>query len=343
MRAKRKTAIVEDSRFLDHRGPANHPERPDRLAAVADALAARDGELTRIAPRAATHDEILRVHSRGHLDEIAAAVRSAPGQLDADTYVSSESFEVARLAAGGAADLALRVARGELATGLAAIRPPGHHAEPDRAMGFCLFNNVAIAARALQHEQGVEKILIIDWDVHHGNGTQHYFDADPSVLYASTHQFPFYPGTGAIGESGVGRGEGYTLNVPLPAGCGDTEYVGAFQHLIVPAAESFEPELILISSGFDAHRDDPLAAMNVTRAGYRGMAAIVRALAEDLCGGRLVFVLEGGYAASGLRDGVGAVLEVMLADDAPEVPETTPVFPDSTLGQVVERVSSVHR
>jgi acetoin utilization deacetylase AcuC-like enzyme len=343
MRAKRKTAIVEDSRFLDHCGPANHPERPDRLAAVADALAAREGELTRITPRAATHDEILRVHSRGHLDEIAAAVRSAPGQLDADTYVSSESLEVARLAAGGAADLALRVARGEFATGLAAIRPPGHHAEPDRAMGFCLFNNVAIAARALQHEQGVEKILIIDWDVHHGNGTQHYFDADPSVLYASTHQFPFYPGTGAIGESGVGRGEGYTLNVPLPAGCGDTEYVGAFQHLIVPAAESFEPELILISCGFDAHRDDPLAAMNVTRAGYRGMAAIVRALAEDLCGGRLVFVLEGGYAASGLRDGVGAVLEVMLADNAPEVPETTPVFPDSTLEQVIERVSSVHR
>jgi acetoin utilization deacetylase AcuC-like enzyme len=343
MRAKRKTAIVEDSRFLDHRGPANHPERPDRLAAVADALAARDGELTRIAPRAATHDEILRVHSRGHLDEIAAAVRSAPGQLDADTYVSSESLKVANLAAGGAADLALRVARGEFATGLAAIRPPGHHAEPDRAMGFCLFNNVAIAARALQHEQGVEKILIIDWDVHHGNGTQHYFDADPSVFYASTHQFPFYPGTGAIGESGVGRGEGYTLNVPLPAGCGDTEYVGAFQHLIVPAAESFEPELILISSGFDAHRDDPLAAMNVTRAGYRGMAAIVRSLAEDLCGGRLVFVLEGGYAASGLRDGVGAVLEVMLADDAPEVPETTPVFPDSTLEQVIERVSSAHR
>jgi acetoin utilization deacetylase AcuC-like enzyme len=141
----------------------------------------------------------------------------------------------------------------------------------------------------------------------------------------------------------VGRGEGFTLNVPLPAGCGDAEYVGAFQHLIVPAARSFEPEVILISCGFDAHRDDPLAAMNVTRAGYRGMAAIVRALAEDLCGGRLVFVLEGGYAASGLRDGMEAVLEVMLADDAPEVPETTPVFRGSTLEQVVERVSSVHR
>jgi acetoin utilization deacetylase AcuC-like enzyme len=210
-------------------------------------------------------------------------------------------------------------------------------------MGFCLFNNVAIAARALQHVQGVEKILIIDWDVHHGNGTQHYFEADPTVLYASTHQFPFYPGTGAVGESGVGRGEGFTLNVPLPAGCGDTEYIGVFQHLIVPAAQAFKPELILISCGFDAHRDDPLAAMNVSREGFRAMAAIVRALSEDLCDGRLVFVLEGGYAASGLRDGVDAVLEVMLPGDAPEVPGTTAVSSESTLGQVVERVSSRHR
>ncbi len=343
MRAKRETAVVEDSRFLDHRGPAGHPERPDRLAAVADALAAHNDALTRIAPRAATPEEILRVHSRGHFDEIAAAVRSAPRHLDADTYVSSESLEVALLAAGGTTDLALRVARGELATGLAAIRPPGHHAERDRAMGFCLFNNVAIAARALQRELGMDKVLIIDWDVHHGNGTQHYFDADPSVLYASTHQFPFYPGTGAADESGVGRGEGFTLNVPLPAGCGDTEYVGVFQHLIVPAAQAFKPELILISCGLDAHRDDPLAAMNVTREGFWAMAAIVRALAEDLCDGRLVFVLEGGYAASGLRDGVDAVLEVMLAGDSPEAPITTPVLSESTLERVVERVSSVHR
>jgi acetoin utilization deacetylase AcuC-like enzyme len=342
MRAKREMAIVEDSRFLDHRGPSGHPERPDRLAAVAEVLAEHDGALTRVPARAATRKEIFRVHSRDHFDEIALAVDSAPGQLDADTYVSSESLNVARLAAGGTTDLALRVARGELTAGLAAVRPPGHHAESDRAMGFCLFNNVAIAARALQQEQGVEKILIIDWDVHHGNGTQHYFDADPSVLFASTHQFPFYPGTGAVDESGVGRGEGFTLNVPLPAGCGDTEYVGAFQHLIVPAAQSFKPELILISCGFDAHRDDPLANMNVTREGYRGMTAIVRALAEDLCGGRLVFVLEGGYAASGLRDGVAAVLEVMLAESTPEVPETTPVLSGSALEQVIERVSSAH-
>jgi acetoin utilization deacetylase AcuC-like enzyme len=343
MHAKREMAIVEDSRFLNHRGPAGHPERPDRLTAVSEVLAAHEGALTRVAPRAAAPEEILRVHSRAHFDAVSKAVRGAPGQLDADTYVSSESLDVALLAAGSTVDLALRVARGELASGLAAVRPPGHHAEPDRAMGFCLFNNVAIAARALQHELGVEKILIIDWDVHHGNGTQHSFDADPSVLFASTHQYPFYPGTGAVDESGVGRGEGFTLNVPLPAGCGDTEYVGAFQHLIAPAAQSFKPELILISCGFDAHRDDPLANMAVTREGYWAMSAIVRALADDLCGGRLVFVLEGGYAASGLRDGVAAVLDVMLADAGPEPPEITPVLPESTLGRVVDQVGSVHR
>jgi acetoin utilization deacetylase AcuC-like enzyme len=265
MLAKRKTAVVEDKRFLGHRGPAGHPERPERISAVGGAIDARSEALTRFAPRAATPDEILRVHSREHFDRIAEASGRAPTQLDPDTYIAAESLEVALLAAGGSTELALRVARGELDSGLAAVRPPGHHAESDRAMGFCLFNNVAIAARALQKEESVDRIMILDWDVHHGNGTQHCFESDPSILYASTHQFPFYPGTGAVGEIGVGRGEGFTVNVPLPAGCGDREYAGVMEHLIAPAARSFRPEMILISCGFDAHRDDPLAAMNVTR------------------------------------------------------------------------------
>jgi len=342
MLAKRKTAIVEDSRFLDHRGPAGHPERPERISAVGAAIDARDEALIRFAPRAATPDEILRVHDRSHFEQVAAASQRAPAQLDPDTYVSAESFEVALLAAGGTTDLALRVARGELDSGLAAVRPPGHHAESDRAMGFCLFNNVAIAARALQEEESVDRILILDWDVHHGNGTQHFFESDPSVLYASTHQFPFYPGTGAVGEIGVGDGEGFTFNVPLPAGCGDSEYVGVMERLIAPAAQSFRPEMILISCGFDAHRDDPLAAMNVTREGYRDMGAIVRALADDLCEGRLMFVLEGGYAASGLMDGVNAVLDAITGDESLKVPKQNAVSAGNVLDTIVEQVSDAH-
>jgi acetoin utilization deacetylase AcuC-like enzyme len=209
-------------------------------------------------------------------------------------------------------------------------------------MGFCLFNNVAIAARALQQEESVDRIMILDWDVHHGNGTQHYFESDPSVLYASTHQFPFYPGTGAVDEIGVGRGEGFTFNVPLPAGCGDHEYVGVMQRLIAPAAQSFRPEIILISCGFDAHRDDPLAAMDVTREGYRDMSAIARALADDLCGGRILFVLEGGYAVSGLKDGVNAVLDVITAEDSPQPPKQNTVSNENVLDAVVEQVSRAH-
>ena len=342
MLAKRKTATVEDKRFLGHRGPAGHPERPERISAIGAAIDARSEALTRFAPRAATADEILRVHSRKHFDRVAEASRRAPAQLDPDTYVSAESFEVALLAAGGTTELALRVARGELDSGLAAVRPPGHHAESDRAMGFCLFNNVAIAARALQQEESVDRIMILDWDVHHGNGTQHYFESDPSVLYASTHQFPFYPGTGAVDEIGVGPGEGFTFNVPLPAGCGDREYVGVMERLITPAAQSFRPEIILISCGFDAHRDDPLAAMDVTREGYRDMSAIARALADDLCGGRILFVLEGGYAVSGLEDGVNAVLDVITAEDSPQPPKQNTVCDGNVLDTVVEQVSRAH-
>jgi acetoin utilization deacetylase AcuC-like enzyme len=342
MPAKRKTAVVEDKRFLDHRGPAGHPERPERISAVGAALDARGSELGRFAPRAATPDEILRVHSREHLEQVAEASQRAPALLDADTYVSARSFEVALLAAGGTTELALRVARGELDSGLAAVRPPGHHAESDRAMGFCLFNNVAIAARALQEQESIDRIMIFDWDVHHGNGTQHFFESDPSVLYASTHQFPFYPGTGAVGEIGIGRGEGSTFNVPLPAGCGDHEYIGVMERLVAAATQSFRPEMILISCGFDAHRDDPLAAMNVTREGFRDMAAIMRALADDLCGGRIVFVLEGGYAVSGLEDGVNAVLDVMLGEDPPKLPKSEPVLSGTVLDAVVEQVASTH-
>jgi acetoin utilization deacetylase AcuC-like enzyme len=209
-------------------------------------------------------------------------------------------------------------------------------------MGFCLFNNVAIAARALQADLGVERIMIVDWDVHHGNGTQHFFEDDPTVLYISTHQFPFYPGTGSAGETGVGAGEGFTLNIPLPAGCGDAEYVGVFQQLVAPAAIAFRPAVILISAGFDAHRDDPLASMNVTAAGFRSMTTIIRSLADDLSGGRLAFFLEGGYSESGLIDGVGSVLDGIVGRHPnSELPDVPPSH-SSALGRVVDEVSGLH-
>jgi len=342
MNASRRIAVVEDRRYRDHHVPSGHPEHPERLAAVGEALARRADRLEHLPIRAAEPEEILRVHGRGHLDRIAAAVRQAPAKLDADTYVSAESFDVALLAAGGAIDLARRVACGDAHCGLAAVRPPGHHAEADRAMGFCLFNNVAIAARALQAEDGIQRILVLDIDVHHGNGIQHFFDEDPTVLYLSTHQFPFYPGTGNFGEVGSGRGADCTVNVPLPPGCGDDDYVGALQRVLVPAAHAFRPEIILVSSGFDAHRDDPLGGMHVSGAGFRAMADIVRALAESLCGGRVAFVLEGGYAPSGLREGSEAVLDAMLDPAPPDLPAAPEMPAGGVLESVLETVHSVH-
>ena len=342
MNASGEVAIVEDRRYQEHRGQGGHPESPERLDAVAEAIAARVDRLEHWAPRPAQAEEVLRVHRREHHERVAAMARRAPAQLDADTYVCPDSFEVALLAAGGAIDLTRRVVRGEARCGFAAVRPPGRHAESDRAMGFCLFNNAALAARAVQAEEGVGPVLLLDFDVHHGNGTQHIFEVDPTVLYVSTHQFPFYPGTGAVGEAGTGRGHGYTVNVPLPAGCGDAEYVGALARILVPVAFSFRPELILVSSGFDAHRDDPLGAMQVSGAGFRAMSDIVRALADQLCAGRSVFILEGGYSANGLREGTGAVLDALLDPQPPQPSESREDTRSRALEGVLERVKQVH-
>ncbi len=343
MAAHPATAVVEDPRYKEHSGPPGHPERPQRLDAVHAAIRARADELARVQPRAATPEEILRVHTRDHLDLVEEAAARAPIHLAPDTFVSPRSHEVALLAAGASVEHARRVAAGDFTRGLAAVRPPGHHAEAVRAMGFCLFNNVAIAARAVQAEQGVGRVLILDWDVHHGNGTQHSFEEDDSVLYASTHQYPYYPGTGDAIEAGCGDGEGTTLNIPLPAGCGDPEYIGAFQRLLVPVVRDYRPEMVFVSCGFDAHVDDPLAAMTVTGEGFRAMARIVRALADELCAGRLVLVLEGGYALSGLAEGTAAVLDELIVAEPGPLPPTAPLAPGGPLAGVVERVGAVHR
>jgi acetoin utilization deacetylase AcuC-like enzyme len=308
-------AFVYHEGCLLHRNGPGHPERPERVRSVHDHLASR-GLLTRlrvIRPQPCPPDRITRVHDPAYVEAIRRACAAAPARLDPDTAVSEGSWEAALLSAGGALAACDAVVEGGASAAFSCCRPPGHHAEADRAMGFCLFNNVAIAARYLQDRHGLGRVAIVDWDVHHGNGTQHLFEDDGTVLYVSTHQFPFYPGTGAADETGRGPGAGATLNLPLPAGSGDEEYLEAFRDRVRPALDRFRPEAILISAGFDAHCDDPLAAMEVTEAGYAAMTAIVREAAETHAHGRIVSLLEGGYNLRALAESIKAHLRALGA------------------------------
>jgi histone deacetylase 6 len=316
------TGLVYDERFLAHRAPYDHPEHPGRLRAIWSRLESDGlvGRCRRVPAREATREELERVHTPAHVAAIEATASQPDLQLDPDTYTNRESALAARLAAGGLVDLAGAVASGALDNGLALLRPPGHHAETDRAMGFCLFNNVAVAAHAVQASASARRILIVDWDLHHGNGTQHSFWNDPSVLYFSTHQFPFYPGTGAIGELGGGEGRGFTINVPLLAGCGDAEYLAAFDRILLPVAERFVPDLVLVSAGFDAADGDPLGEMRLSSDGYAAMTSRLKRLA----GGRVVLALEGGYDLDAIAAAAAACLQTLLGDPAPPEPAAAP-------------------
>jgi acetoin utilization deacetylase AcuC-like enzyme len=281
-----------------------HPERIARLRAVKQVL--DEAGLATTEPELATVEQVARVHDPGYVASIERISRQGGGALDVDTVVSEGSYRAALRAAGGAIAAAGAALGGE-ARAFALGRPPGHHARPGMAMGFCLFNNVAVAARAAQAEHGVGKVAIVDLDVHHGNGTQESFWEDGSVLFVSTHQYPFYPGSGGINELGAGAGRGATLNLPLPAGSGDGEYLAGIDRAVVPKLERFRPELLLVSLGFDAHWADPLAMMQVTIAGYVAMVERLAAFADVLCSGRLALVLEGGYNLEALAYGVLAV------------------------------------
>ncbi len=284
---------------------AGHPEHAGRLERIQQHLkeSGLTELLTRVPTVAATREQLQRVHTNDHIDFVYT-MSYREGYLDPDTYVRDGSWEAALHAAGGVTALVGEVAAGRLDNGFALVRPPGHHAEANRGMGFCLFNNVAVAARAAQVEHGLERILIVDWDVHHGNGTQHIFYTDPTVMYFSTHQYPYYPGTGSKEERGAGPGEGTTVNVPFPGGVGDEDYRLAFERLLVPLARRFRPDLIVVSAGYDPHWRDPLAAMEVTLTGFAHLTQILLHLAQELCEGRIVFVLEGGYDLDALAYGV---------------------------------------
>jgi acetoin utilization deacetylase AcuC-like enzyme len=305
------TAIVKDKRYLRHYTGEYHPENHHRLEAIYEMLEEEGmkGQFREIEPRLATREELEMVHTSRYVDQIAATYGRDYTMLDPDTSTSSESWEVARLAVGGLLNLVDGVVQGDFKNGFALVRPPGHHAETNRGMGFCIFNNVAIAAKYARQKYNLEKILIVDWDLHHGNGTQNAFYEDHHVLYFSTHQFPYYPGSGSIGEIGRGKGTGFTVNVPLPGGQGDAEYVQIFRELLCPIAEEYVPQLVLVSAGFDIYFQDPLGAMNVTPGGFYLLTAIMIEIAQKCCQDRVLMVLEGGYNLTGLRESVKASLK----------------------------------
>ena len=309
-----KTAFHVDEIYLRHRNPDGHPERSERIDALL-ALARRADELgVTLFPsrRVATLEELSLVHTPEYVEAIASTANRSL-MLDPDTFTAPESYDVARRAAGALLDLVDRVIAGEITNAFAAVRPPGHHAETARAMGFCLFSNVALAAAYAVHHHKVKRVLVVDWDVHHGNGTQEIFWSDPRVLFISLHQYPFYPGTGRFDDVGEGDGRGFTVNIPMPGGFGDAEWLAAFQRVVEPIAHQFKPELVLVSAGFDAHANDPLGGMRVTEAGFAAMADSVLAIAREHANGRVIAALEGGYNISALASCVEAVLLRMTA------------------------------
>jgi acetoin utilization deacetylase AcuC-like enzyme len=311
-----KTGFVYHPAYLDHDMGPGHPESPNRLRAIVQQLE-QSGTLARLAriePRKAEEEWITQVHTPGYVASLNRhAPRSGRVSLDPDTSMSPGSLTAAYLAAGGALAAADAIMAKQVDHTFCAVRPPGHHAEAGRAMGFCLFNNVAIATRYIQRRYGLTRVLIVDWDVHHGNGTQHSFEDDPSVLFFSTHQYPHYPGTGRETERGKGAGEGFTINVPMEAGEGDDEYRTVFRKVLVPAADDFKPEFVIISAGFDAHRDDPLASMALTEAGYADLTDIVVGIAKRHAQGRILSSLEGGYNLRALAASVEAHVQALLA------------------------------
>lgn len=340
------TAYLYSPLFLEHQ-EYGHPESPERLNAILRALDETGvrARLTSIEPTPATEAQIEAVHTREHLARVKQLVARGGGHFDPDTYANESTLDAALLAAGALVRAVDAVMSGAVDNAFALVRPPGHHATRTRAMGFCIFNNVAIAAQHALDTHHLERVLIVDYDVHHGNGTQDIFYDSARVLYFSTHQYPHYPGTGDWREIGKGEGSGYTVNVPLPTGIGDKGFQYIFDELLSPIAERYCPQLILVSAGYDAHWSDPLAMENLTVAGYGALARTLVALARDLCGGRIIFTLEGGYHLPALAHGVVATFHALLGDtDIPDPLGTSP-HPEYALDAVqryVEHLKGVH-
>ena len=310
-----KTGFVYHSDYLTHLTGLGHPERPERLESIINFLESNGlmKKLIRIEPVKAEIEWVREIHAQQYINHVIAACEKGDIFIDSmDTGICKNSYEVALLAAGGCIKASDAVMEGIVNNVFCAIRPPGHHAEKDKAMGFCIFNNVAILARYLQKRHYIKKILIIDWDVHHGNGTQDAFYDDDSVFYFSIHQFPHYPGTGSESEIGKGLGKGYTMNVPVSTGHGDKDYMRIFKEILKPAALRFNPDFVLISAGFDSHLNDPLSGINMSENGFDGITRIVKEIAKECSSGRIISVLEGGYDLNGLARSVNAHILALM-------------------------------
>ncbi len=310
----RKLGIAIDDIFKMHDNGYGHPESPDRIRVINDMLINTGlmNKVELIEPFDALKEHISLVHEARHFDLIESTRGKERVYLDADTSTSPKSFEAAIRAAGGMIKSIDLVMNNDLEAAFPLVRPPGHHAEKDRAMGFCLFNNIAVGAAHLINNYDVNRILIVDWDLHHGNGTQHMFYDTDKVFYISTHQFPYYPGTGAANEIGIGEGEGFTLNIPMNPGMGDQEYIKIFFELLKPVIDQYTPKIILVSAGFDTHIADPLGGMAVTPKGFQNMTKLLNELADEHCGGKIIYILEGGYNLEGLWHSVYAVIQELL-------------------------------
>jgi acetoin utilization deacetylase AcuC-like enzyme len=338
-----RTAYVYDPIYLEHDLPS-HPENARRLRYILSVLESENvlSRLTLLPPRPATIEELERVHTAGLIEHVRKVAQAGGGYLDPDTYATARSFDAALMAAGGVVRAVEAALTDEIDNAFAFVRPPGHHATATRAMGFCLFNNVAVAARAAQSHAGIERIFIADFDVHHGNGTQDAFAEDPSVFYFSTHQYPYYPGSGHWEEIGAGAGRGTLLNVPLPPHVGDNGYAQIFSRLVWPLVEKFQPDLILVSAGYDAHWRDPLAQMALSLTGYAHLTRELVRMADQLCQGRIVFTLEGGYELDVLAYGVLNTCYALLRDPTIADPFGPAPSRERAVDQIIARLEERH-